>query len=634
MKIFEKRKKLKISKKSQITIFIIIGIVLLLTVALFLYLRQEVTFFRPREVVPPEVVPIVDLMDSCLDQLGTEAAQIIGSTGGYIEIPPVIANDPSAYIPLGPREIHTAKIPLWYYEGQNRIPTLEFMQDQMQNYIEDNYRECINNLTDFRQRFNITELGPIIARVNLEDKNTPIELNFPLEIADVLGKRIAKLETRTVTLPYRIKTAHTLASAVMEREQIDMKIEDITMDLVALHPGIPYSEIEFSCSKLRWELNDVINKLKLLLRTNLDEIRIGNTDFTEVPDSKPYIFHHYIWFVTDVQYKDMTVSFAYDESWPFYLYARPNKGTYLESSMQKGLEMLSFLCIQTAKFTYDIRYPVMVTVLDKKSDYSFNFAFRVLIDHNQPTRDEFPATAFEFETKPTESEYCGRRVHDITVYTYDNVSVNGVEDYLEIADVDLSFTCLKYRCELGKSEWTDGGAVAELTTKFPYCVLGILRGEKEGYKEGYTFMSSERPTSVELYLTPIKDVEKYSVVKHPDTMLLSELPLANDESASITIERQGHSTYGLYPRQTDVPLTFLAEEDFNYTVQIYLTDSQGVKGGYAAEWTPKWSELRDAEEIIFHVAYTTSGNEAQRLELLTNLANVSAEIPEPEIITR
>jgi hypothetical protein len=571
-------------------------------------------------------------MDSCLDELGTQAANIIGSTGGYIEIPQEIANDPSAHISLGPREIPTAKIPLWYYQGQNRIPTLEFIQTQMESYIEDNYRDCINNLTDFKQKFNITELGPVIVRVNLEEANTPIELSFPLEISDVLGKRIAKIETRTVTLPYRIRRAHTLAATIMESEQVDMKVEDITMDLVAMDPDIPYSDIAFSCQKKTWQVENIINKLKVLLRTNLDELRIGNTDFVEVPENRPYIFHHYIWFVTDVKYPDMTASFTYDDKWPMYLYARPNKGAFLESGTQKGADVMSWLCIQQWKFTYDIRYPVMATIKDKKSDYSFNFAFRVFIDHNQGTRQDFPASDFIFEAKPTEADYCTNRVHDITVLTYDNVSVDGIEDHIEIADVDLSFTCLKYRCELGKSEWTDSGAVASLTTTFPYCVLGILRGKKEGYKDNHIFMSSETPRTVELYLTPLKDIESYSVVKHPDTNPLTEMPLANDESASISISRPGHSTYGTYPREIDVPLTFLAEADFNYTVQIYVTDDQGVKGGYTGVWTPKWRDLRDAEDIVFHVTYTTSTNEDERLSLLTTLADVSAEIPEPEII--
>ncbi len=619
-------------KKAQITIFIIIGIILLLTVALFIFLRQEITFFRPREVVPPELVPVVNFMDNCLNELGTEAAHIIGSTGGYIEFPESIKQDPFASISLAPFDIERARIPFWYYEGQRRVPTLEFIEDQMNHYIEDNYRECINNLTEFKQQYNITELGPLIIRIKLEEENTPIELSFPLEIADRLGKRIAKIETRTVTLPFRIKRAHSLATAIMEEEETDMKLEDITMDLIAIDPDIPYSDMAFSCPKKRWKIEDIENKIKLLLRTNLDEIRIGKTDYREVPEDKPYIFNHYIWYVTDLSYTDLTASFTFDEKWPFYLYIRPNKGTYLESGMQKGFDMISWLCVQTWKFTYDMRFPVLATVTDKTSGYRFNFAFRVLVDHNQGNRESFPVTEFLFETKPTEEEYCGRRVHDINVYTFDNVSVHGVEDYIEIADVDLSYTCLKYTCPLGKTEWTDGGAVSSLTAKFPYCVLGILRGKKEGYKDAHLFMSSETPRDVRLYLTPIKEVKRYSVVKHPDLNPLLEQPLSEGESATITINRPGHSTYGAYPVNAELPLTFLAEADFNYTLQIYLTDQQGIKGGYTAEWNPKWRYLKDAEQIVFHVIYTMDAGEEERFAFITNIEANSILVPEPEII--
>jgi hypothetical protein len=327
----------------------------------------------------------------------------------------------------------------------------------------------------------------------------------------------------------------------------------------------------------------------------------------------------------------MTASFTYDEKWPFYVYTRPNKGTYLESGMQKGFDVLSAFCMQTWKFTYDIRYPVMVTVKDKKSDYSFNFAFRVLIDHNQGNRQTFPATVFEFETKPTEEEYCTRKVNDVTVYTYSNISLNNIEDHNEIAGVDLTYTCLKYACPLGKTEWTDGGAVGSLTAKFPYCVLGILKGTKQGYKDAHVFTSSDRPATTSLYLTPIKDIESYTVVKHSTLNPLLEQPLSEQESATITISRPGHSVYGAYPLEADFPLTFLAGEDFNYTLQIYLSDEQGVKGAYTGEWTPKWSELRDAEQIKFHVIYTMDADENQRLELITDMANLSTQVQQPEI---
>jgi hypothetical protein len=620
-------------KKGQITIFIIIGIILLLTVVLFIFLRKEITFFRPSEVVPPELVPVINYMDDCLNQLGTEAANIVGSTGGYIEIPQQIVQDPFSYIALAPIEVERAKVPFWYYLGQKRIPTIEFIEDQMSHYIEDNYRDCVDNFTGFRNQFNITELGPIIARVKLEDANTPIELSFPLEFADIIGTKIGKIDARKVTLPFRIKRAVNLAEAVMEAEEQDMKLEDITMDLMAIDSGIPVQGgPEFSCEKIRWNVEDIQNKLKALLRTNLPFIRIGNTGYLEVPEDMPYILHHYIWYVTDISYPDLVVSFTFDERWPFHLYARPNKGNYLESGMQRGFDVLSMLCMQTWKFTYDIRFPIMATVKDKKSGYSFNFAFRALIDHNQGNRRTFPVSVFEFETRPTAEEYCTRKVYEMTVFTYDNVSKDGIEDHIEIADVDLEYTCLKYRCPLGKTEWTDGGAVATLTTKFPYCVLGILRGKKPGYKESFTFVSSDRPGTANLYLTPVKEIKSYTVVKHPDMNPLLEQPLAEGERAVINIKRAGHTIYGGYPIETDTPLTFLAEEDFEYSVEIYLTDAEGVKGGYIGNWTPRWSELRDAEDIKFHVIYSMDGDEDSRFTLVANLKNASKEVLEPELI--
>ena len=79
----------KKNKKAQITIFLIIGVVILIVAGVFIYLRQpvdEVTLETSVEKVPLELKPIQNFVESCLNKVSKEALILIGSHGGYIDM--------------------------------------------------------------------------------------------------------------------------------------------------------------------------------------------------------------------------------------------------------------------------------------------------------------------------------------------------------------------------------------------------------------------------------------------------------------------------------------------------------------------------------------------------------------------
>ena len=78
-------------KKGQITVFIIIGLIILLVIGTFLYMtRREIT--RPFEAarpsvaeIPQQIQPLRDSIESCIRRLATDGLRKIGDTGGYID---------------------------------------------------------------------------------------------------------------------------------------------------------------------------------------------------------------------------------------------------------------------------------------------------------------------------------------------------------------------------------------------------------------------------------------------------------------------------------------------------------------------------------------------------------------------
>ena len=622
------------NKKGQITIFIIVGILIVISAALVIYLKEQEIIFRPKPpIVPDEAVPIKDFVEICIKNIGEDAANIIGTTGGYINIPEEIANNPMSYISIS--SLERGKIPYWYYEGEERVPPLNFIELEIENYVNENLKECILDLEPFQIQYNINETGELSTEVNIEEDRISIEVNYPIEISDKLGKKITSLDKFSADVNYRLKKVYELAVDIMEDENKNAKLEDITVDLLALDVDIPYSNFEFSCEKKRWDIADIKDKLKLLLRNDLPLIRIDKTKYRPVPENQPYILTHYIWDVSSKFYPNLRASISYDDSWPLHLYIRPNKGSYVQSNKQQGFDLASFLCMQMWKFTYDIIYPVTATITDDKSGYTFTFAFDVLIDHNDANRDAFAVSSFEFETNPEEGEYCGRKVNDITVYSYENVS-GEFESHLEIDGVNLSFTCLKFTCPIGVTEFE--GPVGVLTEKFPYCVWGILKGTKKGYKEEKMFIATDKPGEADIYLTPLKKIEDYKIVKHKltydgDVFSVSsrEEELDEDEFATISIKRGEHTAFGSYPKDELIEMEFFAYDDFEYELEIYLTKDEDLVGGYLGKWTADWDELEDADEAVFHLVYMEDfKDEAEQFAFITGLGSYSLQVKEPE----
>jgi hypothetical protein len=606
------------------------------------YFQQITAIFTPTVIVPPELKPINDYIGSCLDSIAREGIILLGANGGFIKFPDEIATDPFASLPYSPI-FNDIRTPLWYYSGQARVPSEEYVKDQLAYYIEQNLDQCLDNLSAFREQFQIKELAQRNINIELKDYGVDVILDYPLEITTGAQGQSTKINEFRSTVPLRLKTAYELAKKVMEEEIDDKFVEMTTLDLIAMHKNIPYTDMEFTCAPKIWYISDIQALLKRLLRVNLPMIRINRTSYAPVPEDQPYVANHYIWAVTELEYPTTHVSLSYDEKWPMQLYIRPNEGFYLKSDANKGFDLMSFLCMHLWHFTYDIKYPVLATITDdagKNHDrYVFNFAFESSIKSNNPDKTNFGAAVFDFTQKARSEEFCSQAPTNLlTVITHENISTDEAGDLIDdISDVNLTYTCIRLKCPIGKSEVSFRGAISLLEKEVPSCVNGVLRGTKEGYDEASTFVSTDTSQTADLYLTPVvnKDI---TVVKHHsagETIRPEEEPIGNEQTAIITVKRKNFKSIVMHPStETDVlsQLKLLGKWDYTYELEIYLADDRTVLGGYKGNWTVSWNELKGAKEIKFHVIeFPYTEDVETQFGYISKLEGMSKSLPPPEL---
>jgi len=610
------------------------AIIILLLGALFFYTQKA--SLKKTELISPEIAPVKNFIDACISNVATQAITILGLNGGYIAFPDEIKNNPRSYLQLGP--VSSIRNPYWWYDGIESIPSESFIARQIEDYIASNLGTCVSDFSAFSQ-FNVRQKGNLDVKVTLNENDVTVDVDYPLELTNKRNSTTIMLDKFKETLPIRLKKAYEAAKDIYESEKKNFFLELKTIDLIAMDESIPTTGIDAACSEKTWHVDQVQNKLKRLLNVNLAYIDIVNSDFDEdiyVPNpfgedtyKDSYYNKHYRWQITDKNYDNLKVSFAYEENWPMQFYARPSNNGIMKSNAQKSQNFLDFFCLHIWHFTYDAIYPVRITITDnapKSEPYQFNFAFEVSVDHNQPRRENFASTLFEQPVLGNQEEYCNDVVNDITIYTMENST-----EQKDIAHANLTFTCGIFTCSMGETDWLSFGAAAGMTKAFPYCVNGILRGSKEGFEDGQRFMRTEAPGTYTLYLKPVKQFQDYEIVKHDFDNPSAESKLKGNEKASITIKStQGDfETFGVYPVEKDFPIRLL-NDDQEYEVTIYLSDENSIIGGYKWTWKVSASQLANAKKIRFHVL-EKQGNDDETALFVSGLGSYSEKVPQPEL---
>ncbi len=624
-------------KRGQVTIFIIIGLVVLLVSGLVIYFvtQREVKPLERKITVPKEIAPVYNIISRCMHDIAQKAVIKLGLQGGYIFVPPRIERNPFSFVGLD--QLSILKVPYWYYENEDRSPSIEKIEKDIAAFVRDNFLVCVrNNFVVVKEQYKIEEKGDSKTRVTLTDSDVLVELDWPLEITT--PEKIVRQDKFIAYVPVKLKRMFELAKKIMDEENKQEFFEAVTMKLISSDPDIPNDGLEFNCGTKKWPVVHVKERLQSVLRYNIPRIRLKGSDMvpfeskTKVyetlreerkdiidtlsagaetftpPDFTPEDAFDYFSMTFDINHpaKDLKVGFLYYPDWGMLMSAQPSEGGVLKSNKIKGeKKYLKFLCINQWHFTYDIIYPLVVSIADSSAfqdkGYVFQFAFPVIIDNNEGERVHFGLKRFESLDFP--SELCDQRGDneaDIRVKGF----VGDSPFALDMNDVNISIRCVYEECLLGKT--SNIGGIYRWKDKLPPgCINPIITASKEGY-----LPSEQQLTTPFLDMTLTRLMPfKYSVARHrydkeSKTISETEEKLSKKQKADIYLflRDHGESIIKNIPTQSDDVIE-LPYTTYTYDVNILLRDDKdNVIGGYNAEkLNINYDELADKKKIVFHV---------------------------------
>lgn len=613
-------------KKGQITLFVIIGLVALLL--LFLVINFKEQFFRVDESQAVDMTPdgFRNFVENCLTQDAQKASRLLGDKGGFVQTPDYVSQDSRRYLELGKGG---PKLPLWYYEGRYKGPTMGSMETEISSYVQENLGQCLDNFTAFRNKFFVNAKGNPRVQTSINENDIAVSLDYEVELTSRRGNETTEYENFVSVLPIRLKRVYELARDILESENEEFFLEEETFDLISMNPETPVTGMDFSCSALSWRTNDVRQEIKDMLFYNLPRIRFQDTDYpafmaqdkdyeklrgydagdvtyndVQLPDDGPadaYEYFNLFFDVSDEDYDDLRANVDYIPASNLELKITPSGNGLLESKYSEGSsEFLNFMCFQFYHFVYDLRYLVRVNIYDPMSlngrGYAFSFAMPVIIRNNRPDRRE--TSYVDFSEPRVYNDPCETSTGEPLSVTAEGI----FEGYnnVDLKDVNISYDCIKHGCYLGQTEAVDGEY--KLVTELPeLCVGGFITAEREGYLTTKKQYDGSEDFTIRLKKT---SPFKVSVKKRTMDNMERDVPIAEYQKviAHIYSEEDDVSYFEEFESGETKRLE-LAAEDGNYSIDLMLVDTvhESLWGGYKGNWTYDYQEASGNDEVTFYV---------------------------------
>lgn len=410
-------------KKGQVTIYIIIGLIILIVAGLVIYLwfiPEERVEEAAREelLLPATHRPVQTFIGDCLSDVSEDALKRLGAHGGWIDIEDPVVDWKNFNINLmRPTESDVVSldpagrnlVPYWWhmksdfqcydcFATQENIPAVEDMEDQMNHYIEENLPVCLGGFSELKEQgFEITELDNPLVQAIVTERDVIFILDYPL--------RITKNDLEVKTKYFRIRQdvnlrrLYNLALQLTFDQINGQRLENfLLMNLIAVYSGPDFSKLPPITSSTTgfatvfWAKPQVELMLKDLISTYIPFLQVARTAGAERIENDDSViqgsFNSMYFDVWDEAYPDISVNYLYND-WPIDLEITPPEGSGLLKPQvyrtEYPFDILPPFQRNLYEFFYDVAFPVVIELYD--SEAFDGKGYSLLIAHEANIKD-------------------------------------------------------------------------------------------------------------------------------------------------------------------------------------------------------------------------------------------------------
>jgi|GEM_PF-1226809 len=410
-------------KKAQITMFVILGLVVLIIFLLiyFFLLKKPGNEVFKAEPIPEELKPVPAYVEGCIHQVGIDAIKKMGAHGGYIDpsdktLTPVklrfssadqtlfelasLTGDSAGAVPY---YLHVpGKSSYLNYQLDSVAPTIESMNYQLSVYMDRELPKCTGTFASLQERG--VDVKPdntrIYTQALIKDNDIEFIVTYPLNVTkDGVSTSITKYQN-IVAFPF--KKYYDLAINIMVAEMLSQFLESYTKSLITYHSALEYNAlppvVEYS------EESYIITWSNAKVKNDLNGLLLSYTPVLAVVGTKNYQSIKTTTVGNTIEanfYKSLSMD-MFNDSLPntsitfFYVdnglvsKVQPSTGDMIKPNIEvtKGNQFIPASNFNSYKFYYDVSYPVIVEIRGDEPGteipkYSFLFALEENLIENK-----------------------------------------------------------------------------------------------------------------------------------------------------------------------------------------------------------------------------------------------------------
>ena len=212
--------------KGQISIFVILGLVLAAIIIGIAFFRAEI-YSKLGEVgivkeaaLPSQVENIKNEIQSCLQYLGEDTVLLVGMQGGYVKL-----DSRTKYSTVFINILSDPTFPYQgtaylYDKGQKKVPSLESIEKGMEDYINENVKQCQKEYTGFKVEYD-TRVQP---EVEIQEKKVNFNVAWNIEVSK--DESEYKIRDFKFDVPVRLGEIYNIVNKIVD-QQVALKSKDV-----------------------------------------------------------------------------------------------------------------------------------------------------------------------------------------------------------------------------------------------------------------------------------------------------------------------------------------------------------------------------------------------------------------------
>lgn len=196
-------------KKAQITIFIIIALVILVSGLIYMGLSRK--GIKNQKDIIIENKDVYNFVKTCSENSLKKIVYLIGIRGGYM---------------FEPENSNDFGLPYYYINGKNTIITKQDLKKKIEFYFNYELNSCLNNFKDFPNKK--ISSGEINSEIEIKDEKLVLNLEYPLSISQ--GNKTSLIENfDDIEVPIRLGKIYNLSNEIINN---DIKGDELCLSCI------------------------------------------------------------------------------------------------------------------------------------------------------------------------------------------------------------------------------------------------------------------------------------------------------------------------------------------------------------------------------------------------------------------